>query len=138
MTRVCHCVGYITNPGGVCCMELPKVSLTIPNTYPYTLPYTFTTGTTGEDMKTKSGGLTPAEIFQLRELLAKQNETYEPDEPTEDTEPERHYLAVIHLEFDFDQNQWELHLTYTDGEEKSATYGDLAVAFGELEDTYGV
>ena len=23
MTRVCHCVGYQTNPGGVCCKDLP-------------------------------------------------------------------------------------------------------------------
>lgn len=21
--RVCHCVGMLTNPGGVCCMDLP-------------------------------------------------------------------------------------------------------------------
>ena len=26
MTRVCHCVGYMTNPGGVCCRDLPQAS----------------------------------------------------------------------------------------------------------------
>ena len=24
--RVCHCVGHLTNPGGVCCHDLPSAS----------------------------------------------------------------------------------------------------------------
>lgn len=36
MARVCHCTGYINNPGGVCCMDLPSGGprpVTVNNTY---------------------------------------------------------------------------------------------------------
>lgn len=31
--RTCCCTGYLTNPGGVCCMDLPaRQAVTAPNT----------------------------------------------------------------------------------------------------------
>lgn len=33
--RSCNCVGYLTNPGGVCCMDLPRSPVV---TSPTTLP----------------------------------------------------------------------------------------------------
>lgn len=33
--RTCNCVGYLTNPGGKCCMDLPRTpTVTSPNTLP--------------------------------------------------------------------------------------------------------
>lgn len=37
--RTCHCVGYMSNPGGVCCMELRRGAITFfPSTAPDYVP----------------------------------------------------------------------------------------------------
>lgn len=31
MIRACHCTGYLTNSGGVCCLDLPRTPMVITN-----------------------------------------------------------------------------------------------------------
>lgn len=38
MNRTCCCTGYLTNPGGVCCMDLPRAPVVTTTGTSYPIP----------------------------------------------------------------------------------------------------
>lgn len=106
--RVCNCVGYLTNPGGVCCMDLWQQPVTKWANPPYYEPNYPLPQPLERDIKLfPLLQFTDEEVIELRKLLDQQK-----DCQTE----EKVNLNNCNIWYDDDDDKWHMSLDWSNGE----------------------